>query len=277
MTNVIAIDKDDTLNWLTFEIAKKAGITNVSDIPHLDQIKSKNVSDEFLKARTECFNDPDFFLSPPYGHANDLISLAKEYGFKPTICTKTMSKHKFAPEITANKIRFWQQYYPDVNMMIVTGEKEIDAFALIDDSLQNCLTFSQKYGQTKPFLVWDHKTGSIDLINAFYRYCHRLQTLPFFETDDKLSYKLTIRKNEKGLIDVSVVLTDINFLSNQSDQIFIMTDHNDNDFYVFFEDVVSNSEYNSSSFITKDDFLKQKNTTNEHDFYSILFNNLKID
>ena len=270
--DIIAIDQDDTLNWLTLEIAKQAGIVDFKDIPNLDQIKSKNVSSSFLSARDECFKNPDFFLQPPYGLANDLVNLAKENGFKPTICTKTASMHPLAPEITANKIRFWQKYYPDINMMIVTGEKEIDSLALIDDSLNNCIKFSQKNNAYKPFLVWDHKTGTIDLINAFYRYCKGFKNITSF-CENNSAYAFNITKNKNGLINISVVLTDSSYLSDQNNHVFVMKDIFGFDYFVFVNEVDSNCD----TFKSKDYFINSDNSPHQNDFYSIIFNNLKIN
>lgn len=179
---IIAIDKDDTLNWLTYSIMQASGVENPSpeSIPEFSDIKkaaglakvgipSKKVSKDFLKAREKCFADPNFFASPPYGLAKTLVSMASEYGFEPTICTKTMTNHPKFAEITAAKMRFWQEHFPDTDMMIATGKKSIDAIALIDDLMKNGLDFNTS--NYRPFLVWNHKTGTVDTIRNFYSYC----------------------------------------------------------------------------------------------------------
>jgi 8-oxo-dGTP pyrophosphatase MutT (NUDIX family)/5'(3')-deoxyribonucleotidase len=168
---IIAIDKDDTLNWLTYEFCKKAGVTNPADIPHLDQIKNGDISDKIKESRAECFKDPCFWESKPYGLAFDIVQMAKDFGFEPTICTKTITKHPKADQIIAAKFRFWQKYFSEINIHIVTGEKTIDAMALIDDSINNCIKFNKK--DSRPFLVWDHSTGTIDVLKDFYGLCQQ--------------------------------------------------------------------------------------------------------
>jgi 8-oxo-dGTP pyrophosphatase MutT (NUDIX family)/5'(3')-deoxyribonucleotidase len=168
---IIAIDKDDTLNWLTYEFCKKAGVTNPADIPHLDQIKNGDISEQIKISREECFKDPKFWESKPYGLAFEMVQMAKDFGFEPTICTKTLTKHPKADQIIAAKFRFWQEHFSDINMHIVTGEKSIDAIALIDDSIKNCISFNNK--NSKPFLVWNHSTGTIDVLKDFYGLCQQ--------------------------------------------------------------------------------------------------------
>ena len=65
----VAIDKDDTLNWLTKDICDKAGI-HMDDIPTLDIIKSGRAKKEFYVARDEFFEDPSNFANAPYGLAH---------------------------------------------------------------------------------------------------------------------------------------------------------------------------------------------------------------
>lgn len=153
--NVIAFDKDDTLNYLTLEICKLAGITNPMDVPSLDQIKAKEAPEAFYEARTKFFSDPSVFETAPYGGARKMIDMAKEAGFKPKICTKTMTQHPQAPEITMHKMRFWMEHFNDIEMHIVTGEKTIDALALVDDSANNCFAFNKR--NHRHFLIWSHK------------------------------------------------------------------------------------------------------------------------
>lgn len=153
--NHIAIDKDDTLNFLTYEICKMAGIHDVKDIPSLDEIKAKKAPKAFYDARTKFFSDASVFASPPYGGARKMVDMAKESGFFPKICTKTMTTHPQAPEITMHKMKFWQEYFSDIEMHIVTGGKSVDAIALIDDSANNGLAFNKT--NSRHFLVWSHK------------------------------------------------------------------------------------------------------------------------
>ena len=179
---IIAIDKDDTLNWLTHAIMVRSGVTNpdpntkpeFADIKEAAELAkqgkvSDKVSPEFLEARQQCFADPDFFASAPYGLAKDLVSLASEFGFEPTICTKTVTTHPKYAEITSAKMRFWAEHFPDTDMMIATGKKSIDAIALVDDLAKNGLAFNDS--RYRPFLVWDHKIGTIEVIKSFYEYC----------------------------------------------------------------------------------------------------------
>jgi hypothetical protein len=191
----IAIDKDDTLNWLTHEIMVRSGVENPKpeDIPPFTEIKAAatlvikaqsegvevtedflvdfpRVTLNFLKTRMECFKDPEFFAAKPYGLAHSIVDFAKESGFEPVICTKTLSDSKMFAEVTAAKMRFWKEHFSDIDMMIATGVKCIDAIALIDDHKGNCLDFNAS--NYRPTLVWNHITATEQLLNEFYAHCH---------------------------------------------------------------------------------------------------------
>lgn len=161
----IAIDKDDTLNYLTLDICKAAGL---KDIPTLDVIKSGDASKEFYEAREAFFSEPSNFSNAPYGLAHDIIEIAKEHNFNPLICTKTMSGHPRGDEIVAHKFKFLREHFPETEAMIVLGRKFPDAIGLIDDSLSNCLHFNST--ENRPFLVWNHQTATTHTLNAFYMY-----------------------------------------------------------------------------------------------------------
>jgi hypothetical protein len=191
----IAIDKDDTLNWLTHEIMVRSGVSNPQpeDIPAFSEIKASatiikqaikdnveitedlikdfpRVTLSFLQAREKCFSDPAFFKAKPYGLAHSIVDIAKSNGFEPVICTKTLSNHPLFAEVTAAKMEFWKEHFSDIDMMIATGVKCIDAIALIDDLDANCLAFNKT--NFRPTLVWNHKTGTEDLLQDFYNHCN---------------------------------------------------------------------------------------------------------
>lgn len=192
--NNIAIDKDDTLNWLTYSILESMGKKNIdkSEVPTFDEIKRasvfaknklndgdilseddfddfENVTLDFLAAREKCFNDPNFFASKPYGLAREMVDMIKNSSFNPVICTKTLSNHEKHAEVTAAKMKFWKEYFSDIDMMIATGVKHVDAIGLIDDLLKNGLVFNSK--NYRPFLVWNHKTANKHVIQIFIDYC----------------------------------------------------------------------------------------------------------
>lgn len=163
----IAIDKDDTLNWLTKDICDAAGIPK-EHIPTLDVIKSGRASEEFYKAREVFFAEPSNFANKPYGLAHKIVSKAKEYDFNPMVCTKTMSDHPRGGEIVMHKFNFLRKHFPDTEAQIVIGRKFPDAIALIDDSYNNCLHFNKT--ENRPFLVWNHKTAEEETLDIFYTY-----------------------------------------------------------------------------------------------------------
>lgn len=177
----IAIDKYDTLNYLTLDICKAAGLT---EIPTLDVIKSGDASPEFYKARTEFFSNPSNFSNAPYGLAKEIVEIAKQHNFNPLICTKTMSGHPRGDEIVAHKFKFLREYFPDTEAMIVLGRKFPDAIGMIDDSLSNCLHFNNT--DYRPFLVWNHQTGTTHILNAFYMYVD-----DFYNTSKKQKIDVT--------------------------------------------------------------------------------------
>lgn len=182
--NVIAIDKDDTLNFLTLEICKMAGITELKDIPSLDEIKAKKAPEAFYKARTEFFSDVSVFATAPYGGARSIVDMAKEHGFVPKICTKTMTTHPEAAKITMHKMEFWLNHFKDIEMHIVTGTKSIDAIGLIDDSASNGFDFNSR--NFRPFLVWSHKYNEsvyTEVLNAFYKVTNNL-----FHNQDEIAH-----------------------------------------------------------------------------------------
>lgn len=161
----IAIDKDDTLNYLTFDICKAAGL---KEIPTLDVIKSGDASKEFYEARKAFFSEPSNFSNAPYGIAKKIVEIAKEHNFNPLICTKTMSGHPRGDEIVAHKFKFLREHFPETEAMIVLGRKFPDAIGMIDDSLSNCLHFNST--ANRPFLVWNHQIGTTEVLNSFYMY-----------------------------------------------------------------------------------------------------------
>jgi hypothetical protein len=179
--NEIAIDKDDTLNYLTYALCQQAGIDTV---PSLDEIKDNKASPAFYEARKTFFADPSVFSSAPYGGARTIVDKAKDNGFKPKICTKTMTTHPRADEITAHKMKFWQEHFSDIEMQIVTGVKSTDAIALIDDSAKNCLDFNSR--NFRNFLIWSHRydeTTYNAVLDSFYSLNKKLyenQTVEMF-------------------------------------------------------------------------------------------------
>ncbi|MFS1428210.1 hypothetical protein LMH73_013880 [Vibrio splendidus] len=184
----IAIDKDDTLNYLTLDICKSAGL---SHIPTLDVIKSGRASKEYYAARAAFFAEPKNFANAPYGLGKNIVSKAQDHGFNPVICTKTMSDHPRGDEIVAHKFKFLREHFSGIEAMIVMGRKFPDAAGMIDDSLSNCLFFNSS--RNRPFLTWNHKTGSILALDSFYQYANDFvevvnnQVLNF---NDKESYIL---------------------------------------------------------------------------------------
>lgn len=206
----IAIDKDDTLNYLTLDICKMAGLT---DVPTLDVIKSNRASTEFYTARDLFFKEPKNFSNPPYGLAKDIVSKASEHGFKPLICTKTMSGHERGNEIIAHKFDFLNKYFKGVDAMIVLGTKFPDAIGMVDDSLSNCLFFNKT--SNRPFLVWNHKIGTLDVLDSFYLYANEYADL---------IEKNQILKDRKTLSTYELILTyeeidgDISFCSKEEDK-----------------------------------------------------------
>ncbi len=153
--NIIAIDKDDTLNWITLHICNEAGITDSKLVPSLDQIKSNEAPKEFYKARSKVFKDPAVFSLPPYGGARQIVDEAKKYGFIPKICTKIMGNHDDPGAISMHKTNFWKEHFHDIELQIVSGKKTTDAIALVDDSANNCLHFNSR--NYRNFLIWSHK------------------------------------------------------------------------------------------------------------------------
>lgn len=223
----IAIDKDDTLNWLTHEIALRSGKKDLQpeDIPSFKEIKAAatviqtamknkvtlsddllvdfpNVDLAFLEMRQKCFADPMFFAAKPYGLAHTIVDMAKTSGFEPVICTKTLSQHEKFAEVTAAKMVFWKEHFSDIDMMIATGEKCIDAIALIDDLAKNGLSFNAS--NHRPFLVWNHITGNERLLEDFYSYCHTYAT--YLESDIELtSFKNVLVKKSGDTVELSVI------------------------------------------------------------------------
>lgn len=214
----IAFDLDDTMNWLSHEIMVRSGVETPlkENIPVFSDIKkavsiindAKNnnltiddellkdfphISLKFLKTREECFNDPQFFSAPPYGLAYSMINMAKSEGYEPTICTKTLSNHPKFAEVTAAKMVFWKKYFSDLDMMIATGVKCIDAIALVDDLDKNCLAFNKK--DHRPTLVWNHKTGTEELLNDFYKHCNDYSQYLDSETKNTVHYNFIVEKN----------------------------------------------------------------------------------
>ena len=181
----IAIDKDDTLNYLTLDICKMA---KLSDVPTLDVIKTGRASEAFYKARKEFFNEPANFSNPPYGLANDIVSKASEYGFNPLICTKTMSGHVRGNEIVAHKFDFLNKYFEGVEAMIVMGRKFPDAVGMVDDSLSNCLAFNKT--MNRPFIAWNHQIATLNNLDDFYNYTN--EYADFVETRKDIPTKESV-------------------------------------------------------------------------------------
>lgn len=187
----VAIDKDDTLNWLTKDICEEAGIP-VEEIPTLDVIKTGRATPEFYKAREAFFANPENFANAPYGLAHKIVSMAEEAGLNPLICTKTMSNHPRGGEIVMHKFDFLRKHFPETEAQIVVGRKFPDAIAMVDDSYNNCLQFN-KTGY-RPFLVWNHQIATEETLKHFYTYVN------FFDQAIKESPKLLSQEARTHLI-----------------------------------------------------------------------------
>lgn len=291
----IAIDKDDTLNWLTHEIMVRTGVANPKpeDIPVFSEIKdavvivmkamenNEEVTEDllvdfprvtvaFLQTRMECLADPDFFAAKPYGLAHSIVDMATENGFEPTICTKTLSNHKKFAEVTAAKMRFWKEHFSDIDMMIATGTKCIDAIALIDDLDKNCLVFNQT--NHRPTLVWNHKTGTKQLLQDFYDHCTKYGEYLASNVQTAIHKNIIVEKsgNKVQLVTVS----DENLESEKDILIsggsLVESIDIENGTYSVINLYIKETEL-TDSFVDIEELRNQNNTLN-----SIIFNNFNI-
>lgn len=155
----ISFDLDDTLNWMSKELAREAGLDY---IPNYDDAKAGRVPAEYNEARDRCFMDPDFWAkSPKTENANLMIAMTKACGFKPIICTKIPRSLKGFSIPAGGKVQWQQENFPDIDMLMAAGQKHSDSRALVDDSMKNCRLFNQEQQWYRPALKWDNSRPSL--------------------------------------------------------------------------------------------------------------------
>lgn len=163
----ISFDLDDTLNWMSKELASIAGLDY---IPTYDDAKAGNVPDAYNEARDRWFNVPDFWAkSPKSEYADLMIAMTRACGYKPIICTKIPRSIKGFSIPAGGKVQWQQENFPDVDMLMVAGQKHSDSRALVDDSMKNCRLFNQEQQWYRPALKWDNSRPNLRALTSLMR------------------------------------------------------------------------------------------------------------
>lgn len=200
-TQTISFDMDDTLNWMSQQLAIAAG----TDIPKFDDIKAGNAAPEFYQARNRLFADPEFWASQPKSkHANDMIAMAHADGFKPIICTKTPTSIPGMNLVAAAKVKWQQDMFPGVDMLIATGTKHADSTALVDDGFNNCVAFNQYSEWYRPVLVWDNSRPDLDALQAMLNMSRHHDIAHKYEADPRHASCVVVKAKDTGRIAVAI-------------------------------------------------------------------------
>lgn len=188
----ISFDLDDTLNWMSKELAKEAGLDY---IPNYDDAKAGIIPESYIEARKRCFPIADFWAkSPKTENADHMINMTKAMGFKPIICTKIPRSEKGFNIPAGAKVQWQQENFPDIDMLMVAGQKHSDSRALIDDSMKNCRLFNQEQKWYRPALKWDNARPSLPALLSVLRMA-RDYAVPLVKTPAAL---IVVRAKDTG-------------------------------------------------------------------------------
>lgn len=197
--DTISFDLDDTLNWMSKQLAFAAGMTH---IPRFDDIKAGNAPASFYESRARLFPDPTFWANQPKcKHADEMIAMTRDAGLKPIICTKTPMKEGMNP-IASAKIVWQQENFPDVDMLIATGQKHADSNGLVDDSYKNCMTFNRYSEWYRPCLVWNNAKPDLDALESFLRLARNHDIAHKYKTDTVHAALTVVKALDTGRIAV---------------------------------------------------------------------------
>lgn len=200
-TQTISFDMDDTLNWMSKELASEAGLTS---IPKFDDIKKGNAPATFYDARDRLFPDPEFWANQPKTLLADvMIDIAIEFGFKPIICTKTPTSVKGMNLVAAAKVKWQQDHFPDVDMLIATGQKHANSNGLVDDSLKNCQVFNMHSDWYRPVLVWDNSRPNLDALSCFLHLADSFDIKHKYSLDPEHQGLTVIKAKDTGRIAIA--------------------------------------------------------------------------
>ena len=128
-----------------------------------------------------------------------------------------MSDHPRGGEIVMHKFNFLNEHFKGVEAQIVVGRKFPDAIGLIDDSYNNGLHFNKT--ANRPFLVWNHKTGTEEILDVFYTYADYFYNAAMEDIRLMNGKKYThVIKKEK---DSDYQSLELKHCSNDGDDVFI--------------------------------------------------------
>lgn len=196
MQKTLSFDIDDTLNWMTRDIVEHAGLDY---IPKFDDIKAGNVPPSYEDARAELFPDYNFWKNQAKTDLADwMIQEASEANFKPILCTKT-PMIRGQNLIVAAKVEWAQENYPELDMLIATGQKHSDSVGLVDDSFNNCMKFNAHENLFRPVLVWDNSRPHKDVFKSYLRLC-QAHTISHLYNDSLVAALVVVKERETGRV-----------------------------------------------------------------------------
>lgn len=157
----VAFDMDDVANtfneYMTQLLRDHTGNQDIP-IPTLDEVWSGHAHPEYLPFSRAKLLTSEFWSSIP--KCQHIDRLLKSFpGYNPMICSRLWLSYPACAEL---KVRWLSEHLPSVEYMLVSGEKVVDAAALVDDSQVNCMRFSKS--TDKPVLVWDRRNPDFNVV-----------------------------------------------------------------------------------------------------------------